>query len=253
MFLGLGVLGSLTKTDGDFATTTASPRSTTGAIAQTPVASPIAPAETASASGAVEPVPSVTATPKPAPTPIVEIVPVDVPTSHKFSGKKQTYSWTEVALGFDKALYKVTGIAGKTKSCTVKWSMSDGVGRDGFTLKISPGNTKTRSRPYKSAVTDGAVKVTSTCKSWSVKRPRVRPPKPKACYGNPWGYTTSRPGKRINDPPGEFCSYFDCIPSFWDSTNGYVVQCRDGTFSHSGGRQGACSSHGGVRRALYRH
>ena len=46
---------------------------------------------------------------------------------------------------------------------------------------------------------------------------------------------------------------FDCIPSFWDSTNGYVVQCVDGTFSHSGGRQGVCSYHHGYRRTLFDH
>ena len=71
-------------------------------------------------------------------------------------------------------------------------------------------------------------------------------------FGNPWGYDF-RTGSRIYDPPFEFCSYFDCIPSFWDSTNGYVAQCSDLTFSHSGGRQGACSRHGGVKRPLYSH
>lgn len=30
--------------------------------------------------------------------------------------------------------------------------------------------------------------------------------------------------------------------------NGYVVTCADGWISHSGGRQGACSHHGGIRR-----
>jgi hypothetical protein len=44
---------------------------------------------------------------------------------------------------------------------------------------------------------------------------------------------------------------FDCIPSFWDSTNGFVMQCSDGLYSHSGGRSGSCSHHGGNRRALY--
>jgi hypothetical protein len=46
---------------------------------------------------------------------------------------------------------------------------------------------------------------------------------------------------------------FDCIASFWTSTNGYVVQCGDQTFSHSGGRQGVCSRHGGYYRTLYSH
>ncbi len=147
MFLGLGVLGSLTKTEADIATTTASRRATTGAVAQTPVREPYRSSRRQPLPAALSNRwPSAAATPKPAPTPIVEMAPVDVPTSHKFSGKKQTYTWTEVALGFDKALYKVTGTAGKTKSCTVKWSMSDGDGRDGFTLKISAGKTKAESR-----------------------------------------------------------------------------------------------------------
>jgi hypothetical protein len=66
---------------------------------------------------------------------------------------------------------------------------------------------------------------------------------------NPWGYNFCG-GGTISSPPSNFCSYFNCIPSFWTSTNGYVEQCADGTYSHSGGRQGSCSSHGGNQRPL---
>jgi hypothetical protein len=45
---------------------------------------------------------------------------------------------------------------------------------------------------------------------------------------------------------GDFCSTHDCIPNY-DDGNGATVQCADGSFSHSGGIQGACSHHGGVR------
>jgi hypothetical protein len=38
-----------------------------------------------------------------------------------------------------------------------------------------------------------------------------------------------------------------CIPNFPNGT-GTIVQCADGTYSHSGGRQGACSHHGGEAR-----
>jgi hypothetical protein len=55
----------------------------------------------------------------------------------------------------------------------------------------------------------------------------------------------------IYSPPTNFCDYFNCIPSFWNSTNGYVEECVDGTYSHSGGRSGACSHHGGELRPLY--
>jgi len=43
----------------------------------------------------------------------------------------------------------------------------------------------------------------------------------------------------------EFCETHDCIENF-EEGNGYVVQCRDGTWSQSGGIRGACSHHGGV-------
>jgi len=44
----------------------------------------------------------------------------------------------------------------------------------------------------------------------------------------------------------DFCTTHDCIPNF-DNGRGSVVQCEDGSFSQSGGIQGACSHHGGVR------
>ena len=68
---------------------------------------------------------------------------------------------------------------------------------------------------------------------------------------NPWGYNFCR-GRLITRPPSTFCRYFHCITSFWRSTLGYVDQCRDGTYSHSGGRRGACSYHRGELRPLYR-
>jgi hypothetical protein len=74
------------------------------------------------------------------------------------------------------------------------------------------------------------------------------PPCASPC--NPWGYNF-KPGNLIYSPPGAFCDYFNCIPSFWKSTNGYVEECSDATFSHSGGVQGSCSYHGGNWRPLY--
>ena len=65
---------------------------------------------------------------------------------------------------------------------------------------------------------------------------------------NPWGYNFCR-GGYIDSPAAGFCSYFDCIANF-PNGHGYVVQCVDGMFSKSGGRQGACSYHGGERRPL---
>ena len=69
---------------------------------------------------------------------------------------------------------------------------------------------------------------------------------------NPWCFSVVSGGSVIYSPPSDLCSWIDCIPSFWDSTNGYVIQCADGEFSHSGGVSGSCSSHGGNSRPLYR-
>jgi hypothetical protein len=90
--------------------------------------------------------------------------------------------------------------------------------------------------------------------------PSAAPPAPPApasvpqgacgAPANPWGYTFCG-GSVITSPPANFCSAFACIASFWNQTNGYVVQCRDGLFSHSGGVRGSCSSHGGNGRTLY--
>jgi hypothetical protein len=84
-------------------------------------------------------------------------------------------------------------------------------------------------------------------------RPTPRPtPPPSTCGAppNPWGYNFCG-GNVINSPQSTFCGYFNCIPSFWTSTNGYVDECTDGMYSHSGGVSGACSHHGGERRPLY--
>jgi hypothetical protein len=78
------------------------------------------------------------------------------------------------------------------------------------------------------------------------------PPAPTLCGApsNPWSYGFCG-GAYITSPPSSFCSYFDCIPNF-PNGKGYVEQCVDGMFSKSGGRQGACSYHGGERRPLLR-
>ena len=87
------------------------------------------------------------------------------------------------------------------------------------------------------------------------KKPHPTPPALKShngVFGNPWGYDF-RSGHRISDPPSTFCDYFDCIAGFWAGADGFVVQCRDGTFSHAGGRTDACGDNRGVRRTLYHH
>lgn len=48
----------------------------------------------------------------------------------------------------------------------------------------------------------------------------------------------------------DFCSTHSCIPNFPNGT-GYIVQCQDLEWSHSGGRPGACSGHGGETSITY--
>jgi hypothetical protein len=43
----------------------------------------------------------------------------------------------------------------------------------------------------------------------------------------------------------DFCSIYNCVGDF-NNEPGSIVQCSDGSYSHAGGIQGACSSHGGV-------
>jgi hypothetical protein len=80
------------------------------------------------------------------------------------------------------------------------------------------------------------------------------PPSPLAplcgAPSNPWGYNFCG-GTLIVRPPLNFCQYFNCTASFWQSPKGYVDQCNDGAFSHTGGGLGACSLHGGERRPLF--
>jgi hypothetical protein len=53
-------------------------------------------------------------------------------------------------------------------------------------------------------------------------------------------------GQNSGSGAGGFCSTHACIANFTNG-NGYIVQCADGMWSHSGGEPGACSDHGGER------
>lgn len=120
--------------------------------------------------------------------------------------------------------------------------------------------------PWPTATAVPTAIATATAAPRPTATPRTAPPppptatpKPSCNYGgappNPWCYTFNNTGKLIYNPPSNFCQAqggpFPCIPSFWQHTNGYVDECQDGTYSHSGGVQGACSYHGGELRPLY--
>src|ERR1700733_6735271 len=52
------------------------------------------------------------------------------------------------------------------------------------------------------------------------------------------------PGSLSHATRAAFCSTHQCIENF-PNGSGSIVQCADGKWSHSGGRSGACSDHGG--------
>ncbi|WP_446212860.1 hypothetical protein [Micromonospora sp. IBSANI012] len=66
---------------------------------------------------------------------------------------------------------------------------------------------------------------------------------------NPMGYDFCG-GERVRRPDHRICDFFDCAQDFW-AGRGYLVQCRDGAVSLTGGRRDACAGHRGVRRTVF--
>ncbi|SBT52426.1 hypothetical protein [Micromonospora auratinigra] len=66
---------------------------------------------------------------------------------------------------------------------------------------------------------------------------------------NPFGYDFCG-GQRIRKPAAGVCDWFDCVPGFW-AGKGWLVQCRDGTVSLTGGQRDSCAGHQGFRRTLW--
>ncbi|WBB70801.1 hypothetical protein [Micromonospora sp. WMMD812] len=66
---------------------------------------------------------------------------------------------------------------------------------------------------------------------------------------NPMGYDFCG-GYRVRKPAAEVCDFFDCAQEFW-AGRGYLVQCRDGVVSLTGGQRSACAGHSGVRRTVW--
>jgi hypothetical protein len=84
--------------------------------------------------------------------------------------------------------------------------------------------------------------------------PSPRPtPKPSPLCGaptNPYGYNFCGRGGLVYSPPAAVCSYFDCVSGFPDGT-GYLEECRDHSYSLTGGQPDSCAKHGGSRRTVY--
>ncbi|MEU5912900.1 hypothetical protein [Micromonospora sp. NPDC047527] len=98
---------------------------------------------------------------------------------------------------------------------------------------------------------------TQSAKPKPSKSTKPTPPRPSATASrdprcgapeNPLGYDFCG-GTRIRRPAAEVCDWFECVPQFW-AGRGYLVQCRDGSVSLTGGRSDACAEHRGVRRTI---
>lgn len=120
-----------------------------------------------------------------------------------------------------------------------------------------PTSASTLSRPTASptsqATTTAAAKVLPGTNSPRPTRATGSPtPKKEHLCGapaNPYGYNFCG-GSRIYRPASGVCDYFDCVANFW-SGRGYLILCRDGTVSMSGGRPESCTYHGANRRTVY--
>jgi hypothetical protein len=125
----------------------------------------------------------------------------------------------------------------------------------------SPASVALRSKQLQLAVASPSPEV-ATHPSPASRRPAASPspsptptpsPTPPPTCGappNPFGYDFCPPAALIYHPPPTFCDYFTCIASFWTNIKGYIEECVDGTYSHTGGHAGDCTGHGGDRRPL---
>jgi hypothetical protein len=115
----------------------------------------------------------------------------------------------------------------------------------------TPAQTTPPAAPAKPAVVAAPPAPAHT--SHAAAPPKQAPPPPAApstcgAPNNPYGYNFCS-GSHIYNAPGDICDYFSCIANFSNGT-GYMEECKDGTYSMSGGKRGACSDHGGEERAV---
>ncbi|MFL6073477.1 MAG: hypothetical protein ACJ73S_08795 [Mycobacteriales bacterium] len=80
-------------------------------------------------------------------------------------------------------------------------------------------------------------------------RPAAAPVPRCGAPPNPIGFTFC-PGTLVTRPDPRACVYFACVRDFRRG-DGYLIQCRDGQLSMSGGIRGSCSHHGGDLRPVY--
>lgn len=87
----------------------------------------------------------------------------------------------------------------------------------------------------------------SVYRYWTGQFARIRTSLVPNDYTTP---TDTSLGDSSSQSNADFCATHECIANFYNG-NGYIVQCADGMWSHSGGIQGACSYHGGETSNVY--
>lgn len=102
----------------------------------------------------------------------------------------------------------------------------------------------------------GSYELTYQNGRWLINRANITPasctsPQPPAAQTGPVAtsgpsspQSVEGPGSYSHATDTAFCSTHQCIQNF-PNGSGYIVQCVDGKWSHSGGLSGACSYHGG--------
>jgi hypothetical protein len=166
------------------------------------------------------PVPYPTATPYPAGTPAYVPAPTAAPEPQSLSqneAKHATRGWMKRKFGrrWSRGTHKIVRCPVRTSSaqlgCYAVWI-------------------------YRSRVYSRSIVITETETTYLISKSFRSAP-----AQTPPPATGSDPGPSSAD----FCDTHVCIPNY-DNGSGSTVRCRDGSYSHSGGKQGACSHHGGV-------
>ncbi|MQA28020.1 MAG: hypothetical protein GEU94_21785 [Micromonosporaceae bacterium] len=119
------------------------------------------------------------------------------------------------------------------------------------TLSPSPSPTPTSESPTPPATKSPPSKPPTKPKTTTAKPKRTTAKPVNLCGApqNPYGYGFCG-GSYIYKPKAGVCSYCRCIDYFWNG-KGYMIQCKDGMVSMSGGRRGSCSHHDGNRRPVF--
>lgn len=121
----------------------------------------------------------------------------------------------------------------------VSGALTTGCGGSTKTVTQAPATTTVTTSPPKAPPAKPKPKPPATTSTAT-----TAPPATTQTQASPPPTPSEGIGSTSHAADAEFCSTHTCIGNF-DSENGTIVQCSDGTYSHAGGISGACSDHGG--------